>query len=64
MKHPNKKQRSPEQFENMVHEIDRDGDNLTEWEVEFIAGFIDGGMPEDPTEKQWEVLQRIYDERL
>lgn len=46
----------------LIEHIDSFGKALSEWEVNFIAGFMDN-MPENFTEKQVAIINRIYDER-
>ena len=46
----------------MVKVIDEEAENLTTWEINFIAGFID--KPREVfTLKQTEIITRIYDEK-
>lgn len=56
-----------EEFMELVREIDEDGEGLTAWETQFIAGFIDRDEPlrdEDITARMCEKLDEIYDDRL
>ena len=46
----------------LVEHIDSFGKGLTKWEVGFIANLIDN-PPENYSEKQVEVINRIYDEK-
>lgn len=46
----------------LVEHIDSFGHGLTEWEVNFISSLIDN-PPKSYTEKQTEIVQRIYDEK-
>jgi hypothetical protein len=54
---------SLENLMDMVHEIDKNGEGLTKWEIEFIASFIDHPRTE-VTQKQYDIVQRIYDEKV
>jgi hypothetical protein len=52
------KQRTMTDFMDMVKEVDEHGEGLNQWEIEFIASFID--QPRKSfTEKQWEVVERL-----
>jgi len=46
----------------LVEHIDAFGKKLTEWEVNFIADMIDN-PPEKYSQKQIEIINRIYDEK-
>ena len=46
----------------MLDHIDTFGRNLNSWEVDFISGLIDQ-PPEEFSEKQKAVIQRIYDRK-
>ena len=46
----------------MVEEIDEQAEGLTNWEVEFIAGIIDGDV-RGFSDKQVEVIEGIYARR-
>ena len=46
----------------LVEHIDSFGKKLTKWEVDFIADLIDN-PPEEYSEKQIEVINRIYDQK-
>jgi hypothetical protein len=46
----------------MVQVIDEEGQNLTTWEVNFIASLIDK-PPRSYSLKQIEIITRIYDEK-
>ena len=46
----------------LVEHIDLFGKGLTEWEVNFIANMIDN-PPQTYSEKQIEIINRIYDEK-
>jgi len=48
--------------ETLVGHIDIYGRGLTEWEVNFIANMIDN-PPETYSDKQMEIINRIYDEK-
>lgn len=48
---------------SMVDEIDEDGEDLSEWEVEFIANLIDNDV-QSFTDKQAEIIRRIHKDRL
>jgi len=48
---------------DMIQEIDEEGEDLTEWEIDFIGGFIDDGVTSF-TDKQAEIVERIYNERI
>lgn len=52
-----------EEFMELVCDIDEGGMGLTSWEVNFIAGFIDN-PPHTVSEKQWETLLRIQEDRM
>lgn len=47
----------------MIEEIDEYGSGLSDWEVEFIGGLLDGG-PSSYTRKQAIQIQRIHKERI
>jgi hypothetical protein len=52
-----------EDFMELVRDIDANGKGLTQWEIEFIASFID--RPRSTvSEKQWEALEGIKARRL
>ena len=55
---------SKETFElrRIVAEIDELGLNLTHWEIQFISGLIDRS-PVFYTQKQIEIIYRIYEEK-
>jgi len=46
----------------LVEHIDVFGVKLTDWEVGFISNLIDN-PPETYSEKQIEIIDRIYDEK-
>lgn len=46
----------------LVEHIDTFGKNLTEWEIKFIANLIDN-PPQFYSERQIEIINRIYDEK-
>lgn len=46
----------------LVEHIDSFGKNLSEWEIKFIANLIDN-PPRNYSEKQIEIINRIYDEK-
>ena len=46
----------------LVLHIDSFGKDLTEWEIKFIANMIDSPPPVC-SEKQIELINRIYDEK-
>lgn len=48
--------------EVLVEHIDSFGKGLSEWEVNFIANLMDN-PPEIYSEKQVEIINRIYDEK-
>lgn len=52
----------PFQPEVLVNHIDSFGKNLSEWEVNFIADMIDS-PPDNYSEKQIAIINRIYDEK-
>lgn len=52
-----------EVLRSKVEEIDERGDGLTEWEVGFIGGLVDD-PPERYTDRQAEVIDRIWRERV
>lgn len=52
-----------ETLEGMLEEIDEDGEGLSEWEVEFVAGLIDG-WDGNFTRKQANVIERIYEQKV
>lgn len=51
------------EFMDYVKTIDDKGSELTSWEINFIASFIDH-PPSSFTEKQWDIVQRIYREKV
>ncbi len=46
----------------LVEHIDSFGKGLNEWEINFIANLIDS-PPEIYSDKQEEIVNRIYDEK-
>ena len=48
---------------DMVAEIDLCAEDLTEWEVDFIAHLIDN-PPDNITQRQEETIKRIYKQRM
>ncbi len=48
--------------QELVEHIDSFGKRLSQWEKNFIADMIDN-PPENFSEKQIEVIHRIYDEK-
>ena len=48
---------------DMVAEIDLCAEDLTEWEVDFIAHLIDS-PPDNITQRQEETIKRIYKQRM
>ncbi|KKN75770.1 hypothetical protein LCGC14_0376460 [marine sediment metagenome] len=48
--------------QEIVEHIDSFGHGLSEWEVQFIAGFMDN-PPETFTDKQIAIIDRIYAEK-
>lgn len=52
-----------EETARRVRVIDEKGENLTDWEVNFIASFIDHPMP-TYSEKQTEIINRIYNTKV
>jgi len=48
--------------ELLVEHIDTYGKGLTEWEVNFIANMLDH-PPKHYSEKQIEIINRIYDQK-
>jgi len=46
----------------LVEHIDSFGHNLSEWEKDFIANMLDN-PPQEYSEKQIKVINRIYDEK-
>ena len=46
----------------LVEHIDTFGKGLSKWEVDFIAGLIDN-PPDEYSEKQINIIHRIYDEK-
>lgn len=46
----------------LVEHIDSFGKGLNEWEIKFIANLIDN-PPNTYSEKQEEIINRIYDEK-
>lgn len=52
-----------DQLRSMVEEIDRLGEDLTPWEIEYIAGIIDKNTQTFST-KQADIIRRIYEERI
>ena len=53
---------SRKETEDLVKHIDEFGEDLTEWEIDFIADLIDN-PPAAYSEKQETVIQRIYEQR-
>ena len=47
----------------LVEHIDAFGHGLSEWEINFIADMLDNPPPEVYSEKQIEVINRIYDQK-
>ena len=52
-----------EDFVEAVNEIDNCGEDLSEWEIEFISSLINGDWKHF-TDKQKEQIVRIYEEKL
>lgn len=52
----------PEELEKIIEHIDEFGENLTDWEFNFITDMIDN-PPENLSEKQINIINRIYRER-
>lgn len=48
--------------QEIVEHIDSFAQDLSEWEVQFIAGFVDN-PPETFTDKQIAIIDRIYDQK-
>ena len=46
----------------LVEHIDSFGKGLTDWEVNFIADMMDS-PPQEFSDKQIEIINRIYDEK-
>lgn len=46
----------------LIEHIDSFGHGLSEWEIQFISGFIDAPL-ENYTPKQIAIINRIYDEK-
>lgn len=51
------------EIRQMVDEIDTAGDNLTAWEIKFIADLIDRDA-KDFTDNQKKQVVRIWNERM
>lgn len=52
-----------EELDRMVEEIDRDGEDLTPWEREFIGKLIDK-PPALYSPNQAAAIRKIYEERM
>lgn len=52
-----------EEILELVQIIDREGEDLTEWEIEFIASIIDEDIQQF-TRKQAAIVRRIHKERV
>ena len=50
-------------YQEMVEEIDKQGDELSDWERRFISGHVDD-PPGFFSEKQRATIDRIYEERM
>ena len=46
----------------LVEHIDSFGKNLNEWEINFIANLMDN-PPQEYSEKQIKIIERIYNEK-
>lgn len=51
------------ELQRMVEEIDRDGQNLTDWELEFIGDMIDS-PPKVFSPNQARTIEQIHEERM
>lgn len=52
-------------LETMIFHIDDNHENLTPWEINFIANFVDrihAGEKINVSFKQREIVERLYDE--
>ena len=58
-----KKMSRMEELVDKIQEIDNDGEDLTKWEIDFIASFIDS-PPRHFTVRQEEIINRIYNQRV
>jgi hypothetical protein len=52
-----------EDLKERVRVIDNDGENLIDWEIDFIANLIDN-PPSYYSEKQEDIIERIYRQRV
>lgn len=50
-------------YNKMLIRVDKYGNGLSPWEVEFVAGLIDN-PPATPSQKQIDVLKRIDNEKV
>lgn len=48
--------------ETLIEHIDSFGKGLSDWEITFISNLIDN-PPKNYSEKQIEIINRIYDEK-
>jgi len=47
----------------MIEIIDKEGENLTKWEINFVADIIDRKQKWF-SEKQYDLIERIYEEKV
>ena len=52
-----------EEVEDIIYDIDELGEDLTLWEIDFISGLIDN-PPAVYSDKQIEIIERIYEQRV
>lgn len=54
-------------WREILREVDEEGEDLTDWEIEFVSGLVDE-LAEDPdmviSRKQDETLRKIHRERV
>lgn len=53
---------SDKQAARMLKEIDEEGEGLTDWEIDFVSGLIDGGVTQF-TRYQRDKIEEIHEER-
>lgn len=55
-------------WEDKIRKIDEDGEGLTKWEIDFIAGLIDEWIDSDHqrslSDKQKDQIDRLYINKL
>lgn len=53
-----------ENINEMLEEIDAKGGRLNQWEINFIADMMAKVEPRSFTDKQANIITRIYDEKV